>query len=157
MMKILRSSLSLALIMTSSISFASTANFYLLNSASSVTNPIIITGAYFEYSHQVFLKTRNFSDPVCNGQNVLNYDPSVKLGTETMVSFNLDLPDTCYQYSTPMHVEFYVKFVDGKGINGNCVSQVEIKNPNQTVLSSQAIEITETTDHFFCSYLVGKQ
>jgi hypothetical protein len=133
-----------------STSFAGEFTYYLLNSASSINNPITVTSGYIEY-HQ------NGSDLSCSGteliSEIVGYNPKVSVGTQFKISFTPRVPDRCYMAG--MLIDLVIETVDNKGIDEIC-SNVYVSYDPLEDFSGQTTEITETNDHFFCTIMIGK-
>lgn len=137
----------LSLLISSNTSFAAAFVFYILNSGDSVKNPITITNAYF--------KNMFSSEDACDAIKPFT-DVQVTTGQEQILSYDADIPASCYQFGVA--VNLYITTVDGKGINNTCSFPNNnlpfTEDPNQTLYVG-TIKITETKDRFFCEFPVG--
>jgi hypothetical protein len=135
----------LSLLVLSTISFAGTLTWYILNSGDSVINPITITQSTIEY-YGIGPGCANF---------VTLPKVQVKTGAQSSVRFDTSVvPASCWS-SNDMKFYLVLSEVDGKGIDSSCTLFYDFYSPDAGDMSGKTIKVTETTDHFFCEYLDG--
>ena len=132
----------------STVSFAGSATFYLLNSGDSVKNPITITKSAIEYNSILD------NSAECSGR-IEGIADGVKVRTRQEATITVELPNlpsVCY--SNLLGVYLYIYTVDGKEISSKCSPSYTAFSQSDNLIGD-AVKITETNDHFFCEYLSG--
>ena len=119
--RIVKSFLGLSLVFTSTVSFAATFNFHIINSSDSIVNPITITNWY------AYAGSNNSSVPACAPKkNQFPSDIKIRKKQEATFSFDPEYPTECYNGDSSdstgkgVWVAMYLVTVDGKSISGKC-------------------------------------